>query len=910
MNGPRYSDGSGFYSGFSPISVAQQKPRHGWRLPFLLSLLGFATPAFAQVALSPATLAFGNEAIGVTTGSMTATLKNALLTPVTIDSITTSGFLGIFGGVDDFAVSGGNCPKSPATLAPGHTCSITVTFTPTVSGNLSGTLNVTTSPGGSPKGVELTGTGTGAITLSASSLTFASQSLGTTSAAQTVTLTNQSSASVNVSPVTISGDFAIHSNTCTSVAAGHMCTVGVTFTPTATGTRTGTLTINDTGAGSPELVSLTGTGAAAGGLASITVTPANPSVAEGVTQQFTATGNYINPTHTVNLTDSVTWASGKTSVATISNTSGSQGLASTVGLGIAGISATLGGIVGSTNLTVTAPTLVSIAVTPANASIALTAKQQFTATGTYTNSSTQNLTDTVTWASSVMGVATISNTSPTQGLATLGSITGSTTLTVVAGSLFSGSLNTARYFHTATLLNSGMVLVVGGVLQSPPPPCTVVDDVIVCLPATSEVLASAEVYDPGTGDFAYTNSLNTARYCHTATLLPNGQVLIAGGASVPGGGDVESNYLSTAELYNPATGDFTYTTNPMNAARMCPTATLLSNGDVLIAGGYNYDNAELASADIYNPATQTFTPATGSLNTARYYATATLLNNGDVLLAGGDNFMSGILSSAELSNSTGETFTYTATGASTTSCGTTLSTQSCMNAARYFDTATLLNNGSVLIAGGADSGGILGSAELYSPSAQTFTLTTGALNTVRAEHTATLLNNGTVLMAGGYNSVSGALTSEELYNPGTETFTNTGSLNNGRFLHTATLLNNGQVLLAGGESTADASLQSAELYAPASLTLPNLLSIAVSPSSPSVSLSTNPTLQFIATGTFSGLIVEPLATVTWSSSNSSIMQISNDQTSRGWAVAVGTGSVTITATDGTVSRAVTFTVNP
>src|SRR5208282_5972097 len=135
-----------------------------------------------------------------------------------------------------------------------------------------------------------------------------------------------------------------------------------------------------------------------------------------------------------------------------------------------------------------------------------------------------------------------------------------------------------------------------------------------------------------------------------------------------------------------------------------------------------------------------------------------------------------------------------------------------LNNARYYHTATLLNNGMVLMAGGVGSGGYVARAELYNPATGTFT-PTGSLNIPRAWHTATLLNNGTVLMAGGYGS-SGPLTSAELYHPATGSSTATGSLNTARFNHTATLLNNGTVLMAGGADSAGNFSSSAELYDP------------------------------------------------------------------------------------------------
>ena len=170
-------------------------------------------------------------------------------------------------------------------------------------------------------------------------------------------------------------------------------------------------------------------------LVSIAVAPANPSIAKGKTQQFTATGTYSNSS-TQNLTGSVTWTSSGTTVATIAT----GGLATGVGTGSTTIQATSGSISGSTGLTVIPPALMSIAVTPANLQIAKGSTQQYTATGTYSDGSTQNLTSSVSWSSSNTTAATISAAGLATGVATgsttiqatSGSVTGSTGLTVTA----------------------------------------------------------------------------------------------------------------------------------------------------------------------------------------------------------------------------------------------------------------------------------------------------------------------------------------------------------------------------------------------------------------------------------------------------------------------------------------------
>ena len=599
---------------------------------------------------------------------------------------------------------------------------------------------------------------------------------------------------------------------------------------------------------------------------SIAVTPANPSIAVGNTQQFTATGTYGDGS-TQNLTSMAAWSSSTPSVATIVP----GGLATSVTTGTSSISATIGGVVGSTVLTVTSPVLASIAVAPANPSIAAGNTQQFTVTGTYSDGSTQDLTSTATWSSSAPAVATISTTGlatavapgQTKIQAAVGTTNGSAALNTLtpAGFTAFGSLNTVSSYQTATLLNNGMVLIAGG-------------------DGSSGASASAELYNPATGTFTSTGSLNTARYQHMATLLNNGMVLIAGGY------DMSGHLLGSTELYNPTTGTF-ISAGSLNTARAYGTATLLNSGTVVFAGGYG-SSGVLASAELYNPATEIFTP-TGTMTTSRYLHTATLLNNGMVLIASGYDNNGDLLTSGELYDPTTGTFTLTGS----------------LNIARYLDTATLLNNGMVLIGGGYND--YSGGAELFDPTTGTFTLT-GSLNTARYQHTATLLNNGMVLIAGGYDSNGNLLASVELYDPTTGTFTLTGSLNIARYQDTATRLNNGTVLFAGGFGSNGALLSSGELYDPATLTLPNLVSISLTPSSPTVPLGT--AQRFTATGTFSDSSTQQLASVTWSSSNTAVVSITDDASNLGAAFTAAAGSAMVTACAGPVCGFTTLTVGP
>ena len=302
----------------------------------LLASVSLSGTGVEPVTLSVTSLSFGTVFAGNTSAAKTVTLTNNGQTALTFTSIAPTG---------DFALASNTCGGS---IKGKGKCVVGVTFSPLAVGALTGTLTFTDSASNSPQTVSLGGTGSAPVAIAPTSLTFASRNVGSTSAADTVTLTNHLTTSLTISTIVASGDFSIASNTCgSSVGAGLKCTIGVNFTPTIVGTRTGTLTISFGAFGSPTVVNLTGTGNVKG-LTSITVTPANPSIAVGNTQQFVATGQFSNG-NTANLTNSVTWSSATPSVATISTT----GLASAAGTGQTVIKAASGTINGSTTLSVT-----------------------------------------------------------------------------------------------------------------------------------------------------------------------------------------------------------------------------------------------------------------------------------------------------------------------------------------------------------------------------------------------------------------------------------------------------------------------------------------------------------------------------------------------------------------------------
>jgi hypothetical protein len=452
------------------------------------------------------------------------------------------------------------------------------------------------------------------------------------------------------------------------------------------------------------------------GLLSIAVTPNAPSIPKGLTQQFVATGTFSD-TSTADLTNSVSWTSGTPTVATVSATSG---LATSVAVGSTIITATLGSVSGSTTLTITSATLKSMSIAPNPAFSGIGLPRQLTATGMYSDASTQNVTTAANWTSSTPSVATVG---PTTGLATSVSL-GPTTISAAIGSVS----------------------------------------------ATASLTIVSQVWSP-------TGSLSTARRNHTATLLPNGKVLVAGGSS-----DLFYNSTSDAELYDPASGTWS-PTGSLLCTLQGQVATLLPNGKVLLIGGFSNAGCSL-STQLYDPVAGTWSAA-ASLLVQADSASATLLSTGQVLATSG--------TTAELYDP--DTNTWSPTGNLVTPHGGF--------------TATLLTNGKVLVAAGDDSTNNPGTnAELYDPVSGTWSLT-GSLSTARLGHTATLLPSGQVLVAGGniYTAPSGypVTSSAELYDPVLGAWSPTGSLETGRSNHTATLLSNSVVLVAGGTPPASAA---------------------------------------------------------------------------------------------------------
>jgi hypothetical protein len=343
------------------------------------------------------------------------------------------------------------------------------------------------------------------------------------------------------------------------------------------------------------------------------------------------------------------------------------------------------------------------------------------------------------------------------------------------------AMHMARASHTSTLLRNGKVLIAGGFAGGGGEP---------------NPYATAELFEASSGTFQSAGSMSIGRSGHTATLLKNGRVLIAGGWTGHYG------RLGSAEIYDPAAGAFTPTGN-MVIERAGNTATLLPDGRVLVAGGVDRQENAMASAEIYDPATGKFVE-TGSMAEPRGAHTATALEDGRVLIVGGG---SGHYPSQNISRSA-ELFD-PRTGK--------FSSAGQLIVGRHKHAAILLPSGNVLVVGGSDNRdwrGEYASAEIYDPHSGTFSAT-GAMNTARFKFPAAagLLPNGTVLVAGGGPFA-------ELYDETTGAFTKLpGSLGSAHFFASLTLLSGGQALITGGYAESGNGLPAtpaAWLYKPAS----------------------------------------------------------------------------------------------
>lgn len=324
---------------------------------------------------------------------------------------------------------------------------------------------------------------------------------------------------------------------------------------------------------------------------------------------------------------------------------------------------------------------------------------------------------------------------------------------------------------TATALPDGRVLVTGG-YGGP----------------HDTMLASAELYDPSTGRFSPAAPFYSPRFSHTATLLGDGSVLIAGG------GNFTVGYLNSAERYQPATNTWV-AAGQMPGARDGQTATLLKDGRVLVAGGFN--GQALRSTAIYNPVTNSWS-AGASMHTARYHATAVLLADGRVLVVGGEQGFHNltVLKSAEVYNPADNRW----------------SSAGHLPRPSANETETVLPHGHVLVVGGGDRlPGFTAACEIYNPARNSWKQT-APLPAPRAFHVAAALRDGRVLIAGGIND-RGALAQAEAYNPGTGKWSPAGRTTPA-YREAAAMLADGHVLVLGGQAYSGSFVNRAELFLP------------------------------------------------------------------------------------------------
>lgn len=386
-----------------------------------------------------------------------------------------------------------------------------------------------------------------------------------------------------------------------------------------------------------------------------------------------------------------------------------------------------------------------------------------------------------------------------------------------------GNLASARSQHTATLLQDGRVFVMGG-------------------DQNGSAVSTSEIYNPATRSWTqntHTLGSSAARLDHTATLLPDGRVLVAGGRAATGA-------LSSVYIWNPIDSQWTAGPSMPGGPRWGHTATLLPGGKVLFAGGRGAANSYKPLADVYDSNTGAWEISV--VHTPRYQHTATLLPDGRVLIAGGMG-ASGYVAGSEVYSLASGFAAYPAlitprrqhtalllhTGTVLVAGGMggfngmdyvetnhpatfTQRPTADLPQDRIGHTATLTPSGHVYIAGGSASGQPTASVLRYRPEngvASAAWLGAAPMTQARIRHTQTLLGNGRILLAGG-TSAGSATASADLYHATADTLTSASAMLQARDNHTATLLPSGGVLVTGGNGSNPTPLGTAEIYHPAS----------------------------------------------------------------------------------------------
>ena len=529
------------------------------------------------------------------------------------------------------------------------------------------------------------------------------------------------------------------------------------------------------------------------GLTAIAVAPTTGTLPLGISQRFVATGTYADG-HAADVTDVVTWTSSAPAVADIG---AATGLADALTLGSTTITATSGTTSGTLSLATTVATIQSMVIAPATLQTGVGITRHFTATGSFSDGSVADVTASATWNARTAGVASVGN-GAASGLA-LGSSGVTATIGGVSASaevdVTTDTWTAAPKMPTERVAGHTATLLANGRLL-----------VAGGVGSAGTGTAAADLFDPVALAWTPAAPMNAMRSSHAATLLADGRVLVTGGSTVSSAAAKGYVNNTSAEIYDPVANTWT-AAPPMSAARSHHTATRLPDGKVLVVGGENVLYLVEPTAEVYDPVANTWTPTRAAPVSPRSQHTATLLPSGLVLIAGGFDIVDGVLTplaTAELYDPVLHTTTSTdIDGVTTTSItgGLDFTATAPMAFAHYGQSATRLADGRVVVVGGNTT-----QTELYDPTAAAWT-TQGATTATHTAHGVVLLPDGRLLVVGGTQF---AQPTAELFDPATGLWTAAARTLVIRSNPTATSMPDGSVMVCGG--ALDASGANCETY--------------------------------------------------------------------------------------------------